>query len=387
MSNPPMTKAFALLPATLLLAGAACAFAAQPPGRIGVYARLYDDAASPEKLRQTMKRIKSVGIDFILPSGKGTAGSISWDSQVAPKALIRDRTYMERIVQAAHAEGLKVCPVVCVVTEGGESEPNALLREHPSWAFFAAGARRGFIDVGNPDARAYEVSLIAELVGKYDVDGLSLDYCRWPSRIGYTDTGRAELLKQHHVDLARITKAGAETLDTEGGKQATRTNRPSPRDNPIWPEWRKWKTEQINILAREIRAGVNKTKPGLPISSYVWGYNTYVSKSEVCQDWMTWIKDGALDWINPSGYRYTDDAFLEAARLNREHVPTHFPFYITIGVKTSHGSLKDATAIRSQMAMARQCGADGLVFFTWEALAPFADELAGDLKSFGRKQD
>jgi uncharacterized lipoprotein YddW (UPF0748 family) len=129
---------------------------------------------------------------------------------------------------------------------------------------------------------------------------------------------------------------------------------------------------------------VNKVKPGLPISSYVWGYNTYVSKSEVCQDWMTWINDGVLDWINPSGYRYTDAAFLEAARLNREHVPQGFPFYITIGVKTSHGALKDAAEIRKQMTMARQCGADGLVFFTWESLRPFAPELAGEIKSYGQ---
>ena len=109
-----------------------------------------------------------------------------------------------------------------------------------------------------------------------------------------------------------------------------------------------------------------------------------MSKSEVCQDWVTWINEGVLDWINPSGYRYTDEAFLEAARLNREHVPKGFPFYITIGVKTSHGALKDAAEIRKQMTMARQCGADGLVFFTWEALRPFANELAADIKSYGR---
>jgi hypothetical protein len=64
-------------------------------------------------------------------------------------------------------------------------------------------------------------------------------------------------------------------------------------------------------------------------------------------------------------------------------VPKGFPFYITIGVKTSHGALKDAAEIRRQMTMARQCGADGLVFFAWEALRPFANELAGDIESYG----
>ena len=291
---------------------------------------------------------------------------------------------MERIIKCAHAEGLKVYPVVCVATEGGEAGPNALLKRNPSWAFFYEGARRGYIDPGNADARRYEVSLISELVSKYDVDGLSLDYCRCPNRVGYTDTGRAEFLKKHNVDLAKIAGAGPETLDTEGGKKAATFGRRLGTRQPDLAGMAKWKTEQINTLAREIRAAVNKAKPGLPISSYVWGYHTYTNNSEVCQDWVTWINEGVLDWINPSGYRYTDAAFLEAARLNREHVPKGFPFYITIGVKTSHGSLKDAAEIRKQMAMARQCGADGLVFFTWEALRPFANELAADIKAYGQ---
>ena len=376
-----MGKASILLAAAVLaLPGIASVVdASESPGRIGVYARLYEEAKSSEKLSQAMTQIKAAGIDFIIPYSKGSA--VNWDSRIAPEELVTNRGYMERMVKCAHAEGLKVYPQICVATEGGESGPNAVLKRNPSWAYFYDGARRGYIDPGNADARRYETSLIAELVSKYDVDGLSLDYCRCPNHVGYTDSGRAEFLKKHNVDLAKIAGGGSEALDTEGGKKAARSVAASARANPIWPEWRKWRTEQINTLTREIRAAVNKARPGLPISSYVWGYNTYTDKSEVCQDWITWISEGDLDWINPSGYRYTDEAFLKAARLNREHVPKGFPFYITIGVKTSHGSLKDAAEIRKQMTMARQCGADGLVFFTWEALQPFADELAGDIKA------
>jgi len=374
-----------LLPlvATLALLGVVSgADASKTPGRIGVYARLYEGSASPAKLRQAMKFIKSVGIDFIIPAGKISA--VYWDSHVAPEAAVANRNYMGRIIQCAHEEGLKVYPQFCVCTEGGESGMNAVLKQNPSWAFYYDRSRRGYIDPGNPDARQYEVALITELISKYAVDGLSLDYLRCPSRVGYTDSGRAEFLQKHLVDLAKIVGAGSEALDTEGGKKAARSAAASARANPIWPEWRKWKTAQINTLAREIRAAVNKARPGLPISSYVWGAHTYTNNSEVCQDWLTWIREGVLDWINPSGYRYTDASFLEAARLNRAHVPTNFPFYITIGVKTSHGALKDAAEVRKQMTMARQCGANGLVFFTWESLCPFANDLAPDIRSYGR---
>jgi len=72
---------------------------------MGVYARFQNEAASPDQLRQTMKRIKATGIDFILSTGKGS--TVYWDSSIAPKELVKDRRYMERVVQSAHAEGLK----------------------------------------------------------------------------------------------------------------------------------------------------------------------------------------------------------------------------------------------------------------------------------------
>lgn len=358
-------------------------FGSESPGRIGVYAHLEKESESPDTLRVALKRIKATGIDFIHCAGKDHA--IYWDSEIAPKELVKDRAYLKKVVSCAHEIGLKVYPVFCLATEGGESGPNILLQRNPSWAFYSQGARRGYIDPGNPDVRRYEASLAAELVAKYNVDGLSLDYARCPNRIGYTDTGRAEFLQRHHVDLAKIVGGDSTSLDTEGGKKTAPLTSASVRANPLWPEWRKWRVEQVNHLVRDLSVAVRKAKPGLPISSYVWGYHTYTGTYEVCQDWVTWINEGILDWINPSGYRYDDASFRQAAQLNREHVPTNFPYYITIGVTTSHGSLKNAAEIRNQMHMAADAGADGLVFFTWEALAPFADELADAIKKYRRR--
>src|ERR1039458_2140583 len=162
-----MGKASILLAAAVLalLGIASVVDASESPGRIGVYGRLYEEAKSPEKLSQAMTQIKAAGIDFIIPYGKGSA--VNWDSRIAPEELVTNRGYMERMVKCAHAEGLKVYPQICVATEGGESGPNAVLKRNPSWAYFYDGARRGYIDPGNADARRYETSLIAELVSKY----------------------------------------------------------------------------------------------------------------------------------------------------------------------------------------------------------------------------
>ncbi len=356
------------------------AFAGKMPGKMGVYVSFRDEIGSPYKLRQVMRQMKAAGIDFILPSAKSTSGIVNWDSSVAPPDLIGNKTYMDTVVKYAHAEGLKVYPVVCVCTEGGDSVCNALLKKNPSWSFYFEGGRRGYIDPGNPDARKYEVALMAELVAKYDVDGLSLDYMRCPNRVGYTDTGRAYFLKKHKVDLAKIVDIGPVSLDTEGGKKALADVSTSARQNPVWPEWQSWRRQKLNVFMGEIEAAVHKAKPGLPISSYCWGAHTYVGNFETCQDWKTWIAKGWLDWINPSGYRYTDESFMTAAKLNRENVPKGFPYYITIGVLTSHGALPTAGDIKRQMTMSKDAGADGLIFFTWESFRKFVPETGDALK-------
>jgi uncharacterized lipoprotein YddW (UPF0748 family) len=358
------------------------------PGRIGAYVTFRDaDLKSLERLNQLMQELKSSGVDFIIPfMAKHTSGTVNWDSAVAPKELIGDRTYMEKVVKSARTAGLKVHPAVGVVTEGSENGPNALLQKNPTWAFHYHGKRQGYMDPGNAEARRYEIALITELITKYDVDGLSLDYMRCPNRIGYTDTGRDYFLKHHQVDLAKIAGLDASVeLDTEGGKKAVSKMNAAARAHPIWPEWHRWRTEQMNNFMRELAEAVHKAKPGLPISSYVWGARTYTGTYETCQDWKAWIQKGWLDWINPSGYRYTDADFREALRSNRELIPKGFPCYITIGVATSHGKLETADDVIRYLRMAAEEGMDGAIFFRWHSLQPFLPEVAPYLRSWPEK--
>lgn len=355
------------------------------PGRIGAYVTFSDrQTESPEQLRALMAELKSSGVDFIIPfMAKHTSGQVNWDSRVAPKELIGNRNYLGVIIPAAHAAGLKVHPAVGMATEGGENGPNALLKKHPSWAFRYNGKAQGYIDPGNPGARRYEIALVTEMVSKYDVDGLSLDYMRCPNRVGWTESGRKHFLEKHGVDLAKLTEGGADAaLDTEGGRTAARQAAASAREHPVWPEWKAWRREQLNTFMEELRTSVHNAKPGLPISSYVWGARTYSGNYETCQDWKTWIETGRLDWINPSGYRYTDAEFLEAVQANRALIPKDFPYLITIGVATSHGKLNGADDVIRYLKIAAENGVDGIVFFRWNSLQPFLPQVAPWLRSW-----
>ncbi len=371
-----------LLWLTILSTVGSNSLAAETPGKAGVYCKLAHLADSPAALRKTMAEIKSAGIDFILPYAKLTSGAVRWASEVAPPEMIDGSNFLGNVAAAAHKAGLKVYPVFCVCTEGGDTKVDLMLERNPSWAFKAPEGPIGYIDPGNAEARDYETRLMVEMATKYPIDGISLDYMRMPNKVGYTDTARAEFLKHKGVDLAEITRPGG-ALETEGGKKPV-SAKASAQANPAWPAYKQWRGGQLNKFMGELRTAVHKARPGLPFSSYCWGAHTFTGNFETCQDWKTWIEEKQLDWVNPSGYRYTDESFKEAAALNRKTVPKNVPFYITIGVSTSHGKLENPAALRKQMAFAKEAGADGLVFFTWEALAKFMPESGKDIRDWQR---
>lgn len=48
--------------------------------------------------------------------------------------------------------------------------------------------------------------------------------------------------------------------------------------------------------------------------------------------------------------------------------------FLAIGLATSHGKLPDVAALRNLLQVARPAQADGIIFFTWEALRGFLPE-------------
>lgn len=355
--------------------------ASEGPGRIGVYLRLQSLAGDPDALRRELRDVRKCGVDFIVPIAKDTSGRVYWDSRIAPSELVASRTFLADITKMAHVEGLKVYPWVCVCTEGGLTAVNRVLKDHPDWATITAEGSIGIIDPGNPAARKYETRLIAEMVDTVEVDGVSLDYVRASNRFAYTPTLRRDFLEMHGTDARDILGLGAAPVGSESGGATGEKRKTSPREHPLWPEWREWYRGNLDLLMREIAVSVRRARPGATIGSYVWGAHTYGPTFETYQDWKSWIAEGWLDWINPSGYRYTEESFVEAARLNRASVPQSCPMLITIGVRTSHGSLT-AEQVKRQMELASRDGAQGLVFFTWEALKPFTPALAEDIRTW-----
>lgn len=343
--------------------------AAQPksPGAAGAYMSMRD--ISPEAIDALLKEASESGIQFVIPHAKSTSGTAFYESDIIPEARPGASKALGLVVEIAHKYGLKVYPWICVNSDGGEQSFSSTLEVHPDWCVVNInGKRAGYIDPSCKEARAYVCSIVREIVSKYDIDGINLDYVRYPSGKNCFCERCIRLFKE---------ATGYDARDANN----------APPGTDKWRKWRAWRMKQINLEMEEIRRTVDEVKPGLPISSYVWGVHTYGAGYQICQDWKTWIRRGFLDWINPSGYVYNIEDFRKRVLDNRKQIPPDFPYLVTIGVRTSHGRLNSAGEVKKQVREAIALGATGVVFFTLEYTRPYLKELSPLLKQLSQSRD
>ncbi len=143
--------------------------------------------------------------------------------------------------------------------------------------------------------REYLVKVMEDIAARYAIDGLHLDYIRFPND---PVTGTAK-----PADYPRDRQTVA-LFEADTGKK--------PESSPA--DWDNWRTEQITSLVREIRRRVNEYKPYLEISAAV-GPVPEEAKKLHFQDVQTWIKEKLVDTVYPMNYTRDSKVFAERIAL------------------------------------------------------------------------
>ncbi|MGH3648142.1 MAG: glycoside hydrolase family 10 protein, partial [Micromonosporaceae bacterium] len=217
---------------------------------------------------------------------------------------------LAEIVAQGHAAGLEVHAWVNVNTMWNSATPHSspdhvFNRHGPSaegadrWLNKRAdGAERignnRYIDPANPAAANYIVAGIQSILAEYDVDGVNLDYVRYPdfnSQTTHSDWGYSE------TSLARFRAATG------------RTDVPAPSDQ----QFSDWRRTQMTNLVRKIYLGMWAEDPQARLSmdgiTYGFGPQTMGSwektrtYAEVLQDWKGWQDEGIMDTVVAMNYK------------------------------------------------------------------------------------
>ena len=150
---------------------------------------------------------------------------------------------------------------------------HAITQKHKGICVFYRGEY--YLNPGHPDTKKYLMSLVREVVEKYDVDGVHFDYLRYPEHA------------KHFPDKAQYRKHGK-------GRSLTQ-----------------WRRDNITEIVRHIYKEVKAIKPWIKVSSSPVGKyddtTRYPSQGwnalhVVHQDVQGWLAEGIQDQIYPMMY-------------------------------------------------------------------------------------
>ena len=304
--------------------------------------------AYPGDWKRSAKELAAAGINMILPN-MAWAGVAHYSSRVLPqsKTFSQYGDQLTQCVTAAREHGLEVH--VWKITwnlEGAPKEFVEKLREAGRTQVSATGEALNWLCPSHPENVQLELDSILEIVTNYDVDGIHLDYIRYPgSHACYCDECRK-----------RFVLATRQEIEKWPANVLPKTGRHADR-------YIAWRTQQITRLVRLLHKRAREVDPEVKISAAVFGsYPACVTS--IGQDWIAWAKAGYIDFVCPMNYTENTDYFTELLVNQLALLPKGFAIYPGIGATASNSLLKP-DAVVEQIYLSRSLGGSGWVIFDY----------------------
>ena len=267
---------------------------------------------SPEGLREIFDNLAAAGINTVFFETVN-AGYPIYPSQVAPEQnpLTRRWDPLAAAVDLAHERGMALHAWVWVFAAGNQRHnrllnlpddyPGPVLARNPSWAGYdnsgnliPRGQDKPFLDPANPEVRSYLTRLMTEIVTQYDVDGLHLDYIRYPFQdpganrtYGYGEVARWRFQGMTGVDPTTLSPRPSSILDRNQQIQ----------QQVLWERWTEFRIQQVTSFVETVSSTLRRQRPGLVMSAAVFANPEHERLQRIQQDWGTWARANYLDWI------------------------------------------------------------------------------------------
>jgi uncharacterized lipoprotein YddW (UPF0748 family) len=338
-------------------------------------------AGSRQGLAQIFDRLADAGINTVFFETVN-AGYPVYPSQVAPaqNPLTRHWDPLAAAVELAHQRGMELHAWVWTFAAGNQvhnallnqpaSYPGPILAAHPDWANYdnqaqmiPPGQTKPFLDPANPEVRSYLLNLFEEIVTRYKVDGLHLDYIRYPFQdpragghtYGYGMAARQQFHRLTGVDPITLSPGAARTSVVAGQ---------SPQQQ-LWQQWTAFRTEQINSFVADTARMVRRLNPDLVLSTAVFALPERQRINEIQQNWELWAQRSDVDMIVLMSYASDTNGLQRLANpwLSRTDLGSTL---ILPGIRMLN--LSNATVI-DQIQALRDSSSGGFALFAAENLS------------------
>jgi uncharacterized lipoprotein YddW (UPF0748 family) len=204
-----------------------------------------------------------------------------------------------------------------------------------------------------PESAAHVGRVVADLAKHYDVDGVHLDYVRFPSQqFDYSRFAIAAFRNDLRPTLAASVRA--ETDKAEADDLFAYPDR-------FPAEWKAFRRARLTALVAGVRQALHAVRPGAVLSAAV-APDAQDAADERLQDWRTWLSSGLVDAVAPMAYTQEASRFADQIAAARAIAG---PGAVWAGIGAWR--LSPAQTIENIKA-ARRVGAAGFVLFSYDSL-------------------
>ena len=204
-----------------------------------------------------------------------------------------------------------------------------------------------FLDPANPEVIEFLLKLINEITVKYNVDGVNIDYVRYPNiskenlnnQWGYTKYAREEFISIYETDPIEI----------------------QPRSN-LWDDWCEYRRNKITSYIEQVSKLLSYRK--IVLSAVIFP-DYKVSMQTKFQDWATWAQNHYLNAITPLILTGDDElakSMLEEIRRKASSHVDVFPGLFAGFIES------DPEDLLRQIHIVRKLKLDGVILFDWAHL-------------------
>lgn len=347
---------------------------AREPQRLAMWV-VRDQIKSPKSVDQIIDFAKRNGFTdlFVQVRGRGDA---FYTSAMVPRAKVLPNNGFDPLkyfLEKAHPKNLKVHAWINMfLLWSSDDKPrnkDHLYYRHPEWfSVDADGIKdinrksRDFKKINTegiylsplvPEVNEYLISVVKEIVENYNVDGIHLDYIRYPkSCYDYNVTGRKRFKDIYAVDpiLLSISNKSffsgmeAQTIET------------------LMEKWADFRRDAITELIVGIRETIIATRKPIALSAAVKP-DPSEARNHFYQDWEKWLKLDYLDFAVPMNYTASAEQF-ENILLKFDPLIAKDKIWIGIGAY-NQGRYEALTKI----LVSYSNGYDQLVFFSYKSFA------------------
>lgn len=277
------------------------------------------------------------GFNHVVLDVKPNYGKVLYRSEFLPyldyiegvtdEPLNRDWDYLQYFIDGCHRRGMRLSASFSVMPCGSPHHQRGLCYQDSTYdsllcvEYLPEGFRdirqsrkvAAFLNPARPEVQDWALKLIMELVRKYDIDGFSLDYCRYPdAQSDFSDFSRSAFEKYLGKKVENWP-GDIMSYDADGQRI----------DGPLINQWWTWRTGVITDFVHRAADSIHAAKPNVDVEYWAatWIHALHFNGQNWASPKSAWSMNysyGSPEY-QTTGFAPYIDVFAAGAYLEKVH--------------------------------------------------------------------